>query len=263
MPNYGVGPAGLPFHRFGDGDRPLVFIPGVMDPLGWNDPGRPGAELLARYYFRSFRNFDVWVLSRPPGLDADTSVSEIAEHYGEALATIGPAHVVGFSFGGFIAAELAAAWPDRIDRLVLAMSGPRYGEYGQQVLDRWASLGDARRWAEIHRSYAETVYSGFRGWLVPTLYRLGSPLLPTPVVSTDVARTMQLAREYRGARTLEEVDTSTLVLAGTRDVMVPESLIRSGATRLSDVTVASLPGGHAAYEECRTAFATTVGNFLA
>ena len=93
---FGIGPADLPFHRFGDGSRRLVLVPGLFDSLGWNRPSKLGANLLSRYYFRSYRAVDVWVLSRPPGLSPDVTVDDMASQYRVALAELGPAHVMGF-----------------------------------------------------------------------------------------------------------------------------------------------------------------------
>lgn len=263
MVECGIGPGGLPYHRFGGDDQPLVLIPGVMDPLGWNDPSRLTAELLSRYYFRGFQEYDVWVLSRQPGLDAGLTVSELATQYGTALEAIGSAHVLGFSFGGFIAAKLAADRLALVDRLVLAMSGSRYGEYGREELQRWEQLAWNERWAAIHRAYARAVYSSHRRWLVLALYRLTWPLLPTPIVPADLQITLETARRYDGSRIFEAIEIPTLVVAGSADVLMPESLCRAGADALDDGYVTTVPAGHAAYEEQSAQFSSAVSSFLA
>lgn len=259
---YGVGSAGHPYYRFGDGDQPLVLIPGVMDPLGWNETSRLAGELLARYYFRALQEYDVWVLSRPPGLASGVTVEEIASRYSRALEEIGNAHVLGFSFGGFIAAQIGAKRPELVGRLVLTASAHRYGEDGRQTLERWKELGKEWRWTKIHREYARTVYSGYRGWLVPSLYRLGERWLPTPVVAEDVPRTLAAACEFEGRDVLAEIEAPTLVVSGRRDVLVPETVCREAAREVPDGYITTLSGGHAVYEECRSQFSAAVRSFL-
>ena len=186
MAVYGVCPSGHPYHRFGSGDQRLVFVPGVMDSLGWNTPTDLTAALLSSYYFREYRAYDVWVVSRPPGLPDDQTVAEMAAGYADVLEVIGPAHVVGVSLGGCLAAHLAGTRPELVDRLVLMCFGTRPGVDGRETFDRWREFAAARRYRELHVDYARTVYSGVRRVFFPSLYRLGGRVLPEPQEGGDV-----------------------------------------------------------------------------
>lgn len=261
MVSHGVGPAGYPYHRFGDGSQRVVLLPGMTDPLGWNTPDRLTAALLARYYFRGFREFDVWVLSRPPGLPAEYTVREMAADYQDALSELGPASVVGFSLGGYVASHLAAEC-ETVQNVVLVGCGTQLGEYGRQTLSRWETLAARRQYARLHQEYVGAVYAGTRRFLYGTLYRLAGRWLPEPKVTGDVELSCRLARTFDGADVYERVTIPTLLVGGRQDVLVPLEKQYEAADLLTDGSVALFDGGHAIYEERRRAMARTVREFL-
>ncbi len=95
--------------------RPILFLHGP-DPL---DPDAPVLDALARYGA-------VLAPSHPgfggsPRPDGFETMFDLVHFYAALLEDMGPAPVViGCSFGGWIAAELALACPHRIGKLVLA-----------------------------------------------------------------------------------------------------------------------------------------------
>jgi len=262
MVEYGTGPVGHPCHRFGAGSERLVIVPGVMDPLGWNTPSRLTAELLARHYFRAFREYDVWVVSRPPGLSPGTTARDLGDRYARVLDAIGSAHVLGLSLGGMIATHLAARHPEQVNRLVLVACGTHLGENGRHRVRRWRRLADGDRWTALHVDYARTVYSGTRAQTVLWLYRLASPWLPRPLVPADVSLSCDAMLAYDGTDVLDDIEAPALVVADSDGTLVPERLQRDGARRLPDGYVVAFEGGHAVYEERRREFGRTVLRFL-
>jgi len=259
---HGSGPAGLPFHRFGTGNERLVIVPGIMDSLGWNTPGAVTAHLLARYYFRRLREYDVWVLSRPPGLPAGITAETMAEQYADALDELGSAHLLGFSLGGAIGSHLAATRPDLVDRLILAGAAHRLGSYGETIMARWREFAEQQEWASLHVEYSRTVYAGGRRIILPPLYRLGARFLPDPVSTGDVTASITAAQSYDGRTVLPDVTAPMLVLGGRDDVLYPAGVRTEAARLATDGYVVTLPGGHAVYEESSRQFGTAVRQFL-
>lgn len=260
--DFGTGPAGLPYHRFGTGEERLVIIPGVMDSLGWNTPRALTAHLLARYQFRRFREFDVWVLSRPPGLPENVTAADMARRYAAALESLGSAHVLGFSLGGAVGTHLAASQDGSVHSLILAGSGYQYGSYGKTVMARWQEYAAVGDWERLHTDYSRIVYAGVRRLLLPPLYRLGARFMPAPAVEGDVAASMAAARSYDGRDVLPDVDVPTLVVGGRDDVLYPPAVHRRTAQLPADGYLSTLPGGHAVYEESAEQFANAVRGFL-
>lgn len=262
MRAHGRGPGGHPFYRFGDptGDA-LLIVPGVTAGIGWwNEPDRTSGAILEHYYFRAYREFDVWVMARPPGLPADADVATMAADYADAIADIAPVHVLGISLGGAIGAHLAAE-TDLVRRLVLVSCGVGLGPYGRETVKRWQALTTAGRYRALHHDYIRHAYARWRRLVVPPLYHLGERWLPEPPVRGDVARSCAALLAYDG-QALDDVSVPSLVVNGREDALVPRASAREAATRLSCPLVVA-PGGHGVYEESRRAVAATVVPFLA
>jgi pimeloyl-ACP methyl ester carboxylesterase len=260
MLEYGSGPTGHPYHRFGSGEEPLVILTGVLDGIGWwNDPDLLTTLTLAGYYFRAYREYDVRVMARPPGLPPDVDAAEMAAGYADALAEFGPANVIGISLGGAIGAHLAAQ-TDLVRRLVLVSCGTGPGTYGRQTIQRWRDHAAARRYRALHMDYIRTVYAGTRRLFVPPMYRAGARLLPEPEAPGDVEYSCEAMLGFDDS-VLAAVSPPALVVGGRQDPLVPLERHREAARRL-DGTLALVSGGHAVYEEQRDAVAGAVLPFL-
>jgi pimeloyl-ACP methyl ester carboxylesterase len=260
MVEHGVGPAGHPYHRFGSGEERLLVLTGVLDGIGWwNDPDWLTTRVLAGYYFRAYREYDVWVMARPPGLSEDVDAAEMAAGYAEVLSALGPANVLGISLGGAIGAHLAAE-TDLVERLVLVSCGAGLGAYGRQTVERWREHAAARRYRALHMDYIRTVYAGYRRLVVPPLYRVGARWLPEPEAVGDVERSCAAMLAFDGA-VLSELSVPAMVVGGRQDPMVPVESQREAARRL-DAPLALAPGGHGVYEEQRKPVARAVLPFL-
>lgn len=106
------------------------------------------------------------------------------------------------------------------------------------------------------------MYAGVRRLLVPPLYRVGARFMPAPAVEGDVAASIAAARCYDGRDVLPEVGVPTLVVGGRDDVLYPPAVRRRTAQLPEHGFRATLPGGHAVYEESRTQFTRAVTRFL-
>lgn len=110
----------IAWERHGSGE-PLLLIHGLgYARWGW-EPVLPG--LSERFDVVSFDNRGIGESDAPPG---PYTVAEMAADAVQVLGEAGieRAHVVGTSLGGMVAQELALAYPDRLDRLVLACTTP-------------------------------------------------------------------------------------------------------------------------------------------
>lgn len=260
MAEHGTRPGGHPYHRFGSGDEQVLILTGVLDGIGWwNDPDLLTTLALGGYYFRAYREYDVWVMARPPGLPAGVNPAEMAAGYADVLSELGPAHVLGISLGGVIGAHLAAT-TDLVKRLVLVSCGAGLGTYGRQTVERWREYAAARRYRRLHVDYIRSVYAGVRRLVVPPVYRAGARWLPEPAEPGDVERSCAAMLAYSGS-VLDSVAVPTLVVGGRQDPLVPVERQREAARRLEG-TLALMSGGHGVYEERRAAVADVVLPFL-
>lgn len=95
--------------------------------------------------------------ARPPdGQDADAVAPVVAQGI-RHMAGDAPVDVAGFSFGGLVAALMAAAQPQRVRRLVL-LGAPGLGLRDKRLpLTSWRTVQDPAQRREAHRSNLATL----------------------------------------------------------------------------------------------------------
>jgi pimeloyl-ACP methyl ester carboxylesterase len=80
---------------------------------------------------------EVYILGYDPSPPADHSIDAIVADIARILREeIGAAVVMGISFGGFVAAKLAAEYPDLVKKMILMVSAHRFSPEGRRSIDR-------------------------------------------------------------------------------------------------------------------------------
>ena len=154
------------------------------------------------------------------------SISEFARITGKLLDELGQAEVdvLGFSFGGLVAQELARREPGRVRRLALAGDGVRLGEQTRDVRVARADL-DARsattpaRSTSVRTSLLSPADKG-SSTRVP---HLTEARLRYPPPLLGYAYQLAAGMCWSSLRWLHTVRTPTLVLAGGLDLLVPSA----------------------------------------
>ena len=179
---------------------------------------------------------------------------------------IARAHVLGVSMGGMIAQEMAIGWPERIDRLVVAVSFAR-----PDPLRRAFLL--FRRWARLQG--ADLVQEGVANlpWLVSPrvlndpeqLEQLLGIVSAMPLMAPEAySHQIDAILEHDTLSRLHRVCAPTLVLAAAEDVLTPVSLSREIAGAIPGARLTVLPAGnHAVQLEDPEGFNAAVLDFLA
>jgi len=243
--------------QMGQGD-PIVLVPGLAG--GW--------KLMAPLASRLAQHYQVTI----PGLRGDRfpvgsgSARDLGEHARDLGALIGqlglerPA-LFGVSFGGAVALELAVEQPQRIGSLVLQGVEARFrttlaATIARRVLERFPLPSD----------------NGFLNQFFNLLH--GGKPEPGPLPDffvercweTDqgvMARRIGLLESFDVTDRLWRIDVPTLILAGTRDVVVPPSRQRSLASAIAGARYAALEGaGHIGFLSHRAEVARQVRRFL-
>jgi 3-oxoadipate enol-lactonase len=243
--------------QMGQGE-PVLLIPGLAG--GW--------RLLAPLASELARHHQVTI----PGLRGDrfpmgTSwVRDIADHANDLACLIDqlglerPA-VFGVSFGGAIALELAVEQPQRLGALVLQGVEARFR----------ASLG-----ATIARRVLERFPLPTDNGFVNQFFNLLHGGKPEPGGLADfvvercwetdqgvMARRIGLLESFDVSDRLWRIDIPTLVLAGTRDAIVPRARQRALAAEIAGARFETLEGaGHVGFLSHRAEVARTVRQFL-
>jgi pimeloyl-ACP methyl ester carboxylesterase len=199
--------------------------------------------------------------------DAPWTIPAMAEDARAVLdfLEIERAHVLGVSMGGMIAQELAILHPERVNRLVVALS--------------FARPDPIRRTFLLHRSWArsqgaESVSESIAHlpWLLsPATMNDGARLAEIldfvgamPLMSPEAyARQIDAILEFRTLERLGLVRAPTLVLAASEDVLTPVGLSEEIAAAIPDAELIVLPrGGHGVIIEYADDFNRVVLDWL-
>jgi 3-oxoadipate enol-lactonase len=161
------------------------------------------------------------------------------------------AAVVGVSFGGMVAQELAIGWPDRVERLVLCCTSSG-GEGGSSyplhelseltAADRYRAqlaISDERydrAWQDAHPEDAERLLA---------MVRAGDTLsADDPHVVAGARHQLEARREHDTFDRLDRITAPTLVCAGCYDALAPLGNSEALAAAIPGAELQVFDGGH-------------------
>jgi pimeloyl-ACP methyl ester carboxylesterase len=249
---------GFPCVRFGHAASPLVVLPGLGDAL------RPATQvpLYTAWAMRAYAwHFDVHVVCRRRPLPAGYGLRDMAADALRAIDRIGgPVHLLGVSMGSAIAQYLAAAAPDRVRTLVLALAGPCGDSDTVRRIQGWVDLARAEDWVELDRRMADDTFSG----LHHALWRRLIPILvPQPESPADFIASLEACMHHDARGCLGSIDAPTFVIGGTEDRLVPAAQFHELARLIPRARLKLIEGGaHGIYAERRSEFQGSILKFL-
>jgi len=243
-------------HRTGSGPAVVLLHPLGVERRYW-DPILP---LLPRLTVLSY-DLPGHGATKTGGVN---SVEAMADQLAELLAQAGvaKAHVVGVSLGGLVAQLFAVRHPERLDRLVLVDTVPRYPP---PVREQWKQRAATARSAGMGPLVAPTLAS----WFTPSFLAADGP-------GVAAIRTMLAEVEPEGyamaCEALEAADATelatainapTLLVCGDDDMPPFTAAVSWFAERIPRTeTVWLSPAQHAGVLEHPQAFATALTTFL-
>jgi pimeloyl-ACP methyl ester carboxylesterase len=161
------------------------------------------------------------------------------------------AAVAGWSMGGFIAQELAALAPERVDRLILLATDPGgpaarscTGETFRKLVDHSGTPHEqARRLLELlfPPDMAARVYSEFGDLVAAARAQL------SPEVLTAQEGAMARWHDEEADQRLARIEAQVLVAAGSEDIVIPPVNSDILAASLLGAWLAHFPGGAHAF----------------
>ncbi len=207
----------------------------------------------------------------PDELDELRDVHDLALYHDELLDALGidRVAVIGHSFGGMIAAELAAHVPNRVSKLVLAAPVGLWRDdepapdfftafpFGMADLlwhdatssEAVAAMTAMAQGDEEESSRSDDPLTAMMLRVLPGLVTLGKYIWPLP--------------DKGLVRRLRRIKAPTLVVWGEKDKLVPSSYSDIITAKVPDVRAEFIPdAGHMAPYERTDAFVTLVNGFL-
>lgn len=144
------------YFTFGDGDRPLIIIPGVSIK-----PAAFSADAVAVGFADYCEKYRVYVFDRRKNLRYGCTVGDMADDIAGAMQTLGikDADIFGASQGGMITLLIAARYPSLVHKIVLGSTNYRQNDYSRAVFSDWIRLAEEGRAETLNHAVIEKVYS--------------------------------------------------------------------------------------------------------
>ena len=255
-----IGTSDMEYIRFGTGKRILVMLPGLGDSLR----SLKGTQLPMAMMYRMFaKTFTVYVFSRKNDLSQGYTTRMMARDQAEAMDRLGieKADVFGVSMGGMVAQYLAIDFPEKVNRLVLAVTSAKPNPILTESIEEWVNLakaGDHTTFMEsnLRRIYSEKYYRSNK-WMLPLLGKLTKP--------KSYERLFVQAEACLGHDTYEElqrIKASAFVIGGENDNTLGGESSREMAAAIPGAELLMYAQwGHGLYEEAKD-FCKTVYDFL-
>ncbi len=218
------------------------------------------------FYQALARNFEVFVPTHPgfgesTGFDQIDTIEDMAFHYVELFDALGfdePIILGGVSLGGWIAAEFASRWPERVKKLWITNAPGLWCED--------ALLGDLFRYMNNRDQMRELLFHDPRSPMATLVIKdqVDEQAMLSAYQNLTVLARLVWERPYnpRLAARLRRVDCPTLLLWGDDDKLVPPAFGREYQKHIKGAEFQLIPNcGHlpmfekeAEFVEALTAF---------
>ena len=238
----------MDYIRFGSGSKVLLILPGLGDGL---QTVKGTALPMAAAYRMFAREYTVYAFSRGNSLSPECTTADMAAEAVQAMDALGirRADIFGVSMGGMIAQHMAIRYPQRVGRLILAVTCARTNPILEEAMEEW--LACARRDdhaglmdSNVRRIYSEQYYRKNR-WLVPVMGRLTKPKSYDRFFCQA-----QACLTHDTYDALPFITAPTLVIGGGQDRCLGCDASRELAERIPGARLRIYPQwGHGVYEE--------------
>lgn len=246
-----VGDIDIVYKIFGKG-KPLLLIPGFSMTMDMWDPNMLG-KLSSNHTIIVFDNRGMGQTTA--GNDPQKfSISQFANDTAGFLAALRldgsgsnsseyqPIDILGLSLGGFIAQEFALTYPDKVDRLILLVSGcggkesipPQLSPeafrsmvYGNASKGLFLSTLFPKEWINRNIPYIEKNF----------VFPMGK------IPAQNLLLQSQAAGNWEACDRLSNITSPTLVVAGTEDITSPPANSVIMAERIPGAWLVQMRGG--------------------
>jgi pimeloyl-ACP methyl ester carboxylesterase len=242
MPKAQAGNVGLYYEERGEGE-PLVLVPGFGTGLWiWY---RQAPELARRFRVITF---DPRGVARSDKPDVPLTMRGYADDVAALLDALGveSAHVLGASFGGFVAQEFALAYPERTRGLVLcctSFGGPRHRPPSAETLRAIASTKGLNTEERVRENLLLAFSPAFVRDEAEEVERVIALRARSEVPEHAYARQLQAAMAFDAEGRVGLIKSPTLVITGDADAIVPHENSANLAARIPGARLRVMEGG--------------------
>jgi pimeloyl-ACP methyl ester carboxylesterase len=238
----------MDYVAFGVGERTVVVLPGLSDGLA---TVRGKALALMPPYVPYIKTHRIYMFSRRNDLPVGATIDDMARDQLCALDELNIENfsVLGVSEGGMIASALALLAPERVDKLVLAVSAAGTNGIIRENIVRWLKLAERGDHAALMRDTAEKSYSeGYLKALRKTYPILG--LIGRPKSYDRFRANCEAILGFDKRDEIGIISCPTLIIGGGKDKIVGAEAAQELHKLISSSEIFVYPDlGHGLYEE--------------
>ena len=238
----------MDYVTFGKGKKSLVIIPGLGDGL---QTVKGMAQMLALTYREFAKVYNVYVFSRINELPENYTTRNMAADVAEAMEVLNitSAFVMGISQGGMIVQWLAVDFPEKVEKLILAVTTAKLSDIGMNRISRWLDLSQTESYKELMLDIASHSYTTKSFRKIKYLYRI-MEIFGRIKDKQRIAIQAVSCLKHDSLAVLEKINCPTLIIGAEKDNVlgVEASLELHQHIKFSQLTI--LPEcGHALYEQ--------------
>ena len=238
----------MDYVTFGKGKDPMVIIPGLGDGLqtvkGMAMPFSITYRLLAKRY-------KIYVFSRINELRKGYTTRDMAADVAEAMETLNldAAYVMGISQGGMIAQWLAADFPERVQRLILAVTTAKPSQLARERIEHWQKLSQSGNFKHLMQDIAQHSYTqkSYQKWrLLYNVMGIFGRIKDKQRIDIQSVSCLK----HDSLDFLEKINCPTLIIGAEKDDVLGVDGSLGLHQHIKDSQLTILPEcGHALYEQ--------------
>ena len=238
----------MDYVTFGKGKKSLVIIPGLGDGLqtvkGMAMPFSITYRILAERY-------KIYVFSRINELRQNYTTRDMAADVAEAMEALNldATYVIGISQGGIFAQWLATNFPEKVEKLVLAVTTAKLNNLGRERISCWLNLSQSGTYKDLMIDIARHSYTTKSFGKFKYLYRImGIFGHIKDKQRIDIQAVSCL--KHDSLAFLEKINCPTLIIGAEKDDVLGVDGSLGLQQHIKGSQLIILPGcGHALYEQ--------------
>ena len=238
----------MDYVTFGKGKKHLVIIPGLGDGL---QTVKGMAMPFSITYRKLAERYKIYVFSRINELRQGYTTRDMAADVAEAMEVLNitSAYVMGISQGGMIAQWLAVNFPEKVEKLVLAVTTAKPTQLARERIDHWQKLSQSGNFKHLMLDIARHSYTTKSFGKFKYLYRImGIFGNIKDKQRIDIQAVSCL--KHDSLAFLEKISCPTLIIGAEKDDVLGVDGSLGLHQHIKDSQLTILPVcGHALYEQ--------------
>ena len=240
---------GVDYVTFGQGDKVLVIITGLSLQRLSDMSNLTIYSLFSRYA----REYKVYIFDRKDHIEEGISIENMADDLYQCLQElhIDNASIIGISQGGMIAQLFAIKYPQKVKKLVLAMTLSRNNTISRETIGGWIEMAEKDDMDKLNK---DAMNKSFSSPVLKKLYWINRLFLRS-VSKEKRNRFVNQAKsilEFDCYKSLNKITCPTLVIGAKKDLVLGVDGARELANSIPHASYYEFDRlGHAAYVESR------------